>query len=222
MTKSKMSDCSRSVWNDDFSSCCDSTTTEPPGSCLIRYTSAVPLYRAAWTLGCWLASCFQSISIRWFGHSKTFLLLWLYNVCVIIIIFVQTTLRWASVHGWIRWYFPAVTSYSSFDLKRFGNVLFLLALLCWHYRTPCILHTVQQGVGVTAYTKLLSASHHLLEPPETWIIHATTVQIPSCIKYWTKKTRHEVLKATPPWSIFISLVRLLFPSLLPDRNEHPR
>lgn len=80
-------------------------------------------------------------------------------------------------------------------------------------------YTVQQGVGVTAYTKLLSASHHLLKPPETYIMHATPVQSPSRIKYWTKNNRHAVLKAPPLWSIFISLVRLLFRFLSVARSK---
>lgn len=40
-----------------------------------------------------------------------------------------------------------------------------------------------RAVGVTAYCKLLSASHHLFKPPETYIMHATPVQSPSRIKY---------------------------------------
>lgn len=82
-----------------------------------------------------------------------------------------------------------------------------------------LFYTAQQGVGVTAYTKLLSAPHHLLEPPETYIMHATPVQSPSRIKYWTKNSRHAVLKAPPLWSIFISLERLLFLFLSDARSK---
>lgn len=44
-------------------------------------------------------------------------------------------------------------------------------------------NTVQQGVEVTAYCNLLSASHHLFKPLEIYIMHATPLQSPSCIKY---------------------------------------
>lgn len=54
---------------------------------------------------------------------------------------------------------------------------------------------------------LLSGSH-LFKPLETYIMYATPVQSPPRIKYWTKNSRHSVLKAPPLWSIFIGLMRL--------------